>query len=568
MDRDQLHRAFLAELHELERFRLAYLGLHPGAGIDRDDPDVQRLVEALAFFSARTRLAASDGVDRLSSRLFRQHFGELLAPMPAEALVAAQPRRNHDRIVTLPRGTKLELVREPDSRIPDGTARRYSFLTLEPLRIAPIELTRVDLLPRASGYRLVFSFAVFAELDEELGPIRLQIVHLGELVSALSVFNALEKHVTAASYSVDRAPSEDDAGDGVVNLSFGTPKPSLSEQLPFERPLDRIRGFFHHPEASNALVFELEGQRPGCRRVNVYLDVDRDYPTGLRLGKDSFRLHVAPVVNLERQGSNPVVADGTKERYPLRHPDPKAGFGIHSVVGVFRTDGSELVPLRPSALSGGPNSYDVELSYTTDTSRGYLLPNLPRAFEEPVLLVTDCYWYQPELSGVSQVQYTVTTPDRFLGAVEWDLVGPPIAETLSTLGSDPERLLRLLSLHGQRFLEDASDLVFVLDALGARRQRQLDTIVSAIREVERTAQPWSKAPSGQRHRYRVRLDTLEQGLVPVLAAFTPRLLELLELWCRDEVVELTIEVPSLELTQRAHRGATGIESVVRRMSGR
>src|ERR1044071_9538487 len=50
------------ELESLETFRERYRHLYPFAGLDRDDPDVQRLLEGLAFFTARTRRAADRAI--------------------------------------------------------------------------------------------------------------------------------------------------------------------------------------------------------------------------------------------------------------------------------------------------------------------------------------------------------------------------------------------------------------------------------------------------------------------------------------------------------------------------
>jgi len=56
---ETLTALFLAELEALDAFaarREVEGGLLPG----RDDPDVRRMIEAMAFFSARTRQVASD----------------------------------------------------------------------------------------------------------------------------------------------------------------------------------------------------------------------------------------------------------------------------------------------------------------------------------------------------------------------------------------------------------------------------------------------------------------------------------------------------------------------------
>lgn len=44
---------FLSEMRALEEFRQSYAARHPLARIDREDPDVRRLTEALAYFTVR-----------------------------------------------------------------------------------------------------------------------------------------------------------------------------------------------------------------------------------------------------------------------------------------------------------------------------------------------------------------------------------------------------------------------------------------------------------------------------------------------------------------------------------
>jgi len=64
----ELEKAFLAELESLEKFRISYTGLYPNAPLTREDPDVRRLMEAMAMFTARTRLAAERSLGAPSPR--------------------------------------------------------------------------------------------------------------------------------------------------------------------------------------------------------------------------------------------------------------------------------------------------------------------------------------------------------------------------------------------------------------------------------------------------------------------------------------------------------------------
>ena len=73
---------FLSELDALERFRRAFLERHPRLPLDREDPDVRRLIESMAFFSVQTRQATLRNLRSTWRRLFAGFFDFLLEPVP------------------------------------------------------------------------------------------------------------------------------------------------------------------------------------------------------------------------------------------------------------------------------------------------------------------------------------------------------------------------------------------------------------------------------------------------------------------------------------------------------
>src|SRR5262245_62423371 len=75
------------ELESLEMFRERYRHLYPFAGLERDDPDVQRLLEGLAFFTARTRRAADRALAGYERRALEQVFPHLVTPLPSMAML-------------------------------------------------------------------------------------------------------------------------------------------------------------------------------------------------------------------------------------------------------------------------------------------------------------------------------------------------------------------------------------------------------------------------------------------------------------------------------------------------
>ena len=56
--KDEVQRAFLEELQALENLRLTYTSVNTSAAIEREDPEVRRLLESMAMLSARSRVAS------------------------------------------------------------------------------------------------------------------------------------------------------------------------------------------------------------------------------------------------------------------------------------------------------------------------------------------------------------------------------------------------------------------------------------------------------------------------------------------------------------------------------
>ena len=101
------------ELEALETFRERYRHLYPFAGLERDDPDVQRLLEGLAFFTARTRRAADRALAGYERRALEQVFPHLCTPLPSMAMLTVDAT---DRLVearTLPAGTEVAVSARP-----------------------------------------------------------------------------------------------------------------------------------------------------------------------------------------------------------------------------------------------------------------------------------------------------------------------------------------------------------------------------------------------------------------------------------------------------------------------
>ena len=135
IENTQHYRTFLEELRDLADFRSSYALEHAAAGLEGDDPDVKRIIEALAFFNARTRIALNRSIDSCNRRLYQQFFSFLLTPLPAIAMMQAKPTGTLTEVMDLPAGTEFGL--QPDK------GGLVLFRTPRSLRILPMTLESV-----------------------------------------------------------------------------------------------------------------------------------------------------------------------------------------------------------------------------------------------------------------------------------------------------------------------------------------------------------------------------------------------------------------------------------------
>ncbi|HNN52336.1 MAG TPA: type VI secretion system baseplate subunit TssF, partial [Pseudomonadota bacterium] len=163
----QLYDEFLLELRALDEFRVQMAARNPEHAVRRDDPDVRRMLEAVAYFTVRSRQQLLHNMQSTWLRLFADQFEPLLLTLPAMAMAQAvvEPRRAEATL--LPRGTELRIP------FPDGLSA--SFRTLEDLRLLPCWLDSAVLLRDAGGafFRIAFQFSSRFGRTDPVGLLRL-----------------------------------------------------------------------------------------------------------------------------------------------------------------------------------------------------------------------------------------------------------------------------------------------------------------------------------------------------------------------------------------------------------
>ncbi len=397
--RDRLLHHYESELRFLRRSAAEFAEAHPdvagGLQLDPtrcDDPHVERMIEACAMMAARIQLRLEDDFGEISRSLLSLLYPHYLAPIPSMTIVQLEADSAAgvppDGVI-VPRGTLLHA--------PPVEGVRARFRTAFPLRLWPLEVSSVALVPRnrvtAAGIPRGVRSAVQIELRAKPGAT------LSELrIDSLPFFLPGDGASVPPLYALlTRAPAgllvETDRGTVLLGPEYirpmgFDPNEELLEYPTASEPAYRIlQEFFVFPEKFQFV--ELSGLArphdtdrdaqesaspaplgPDRLRISVLLE-ETAAPHDFSLGTDDLRLGCTPAVNLFVHTAEPVRLDRTRSEYEIVPNLSTAfaragGYEIYSIlrvsaIGSARTPTRELRPMyslsHTDELGSDPGSW-------------------------------------------------------------------------------------------------------------------------------------------------------------------------------------------------------------------
>lgn len=531
---DRMYQDFLEEMSSLERFRQRFHERYPAAPLEKEDPDVRRLIEALAFFSVQTRHATLQNLRSTWKRLFAGFFDFLLEPLPTAAVVQAVPTGKLGEAVMLPRGTELRLTPA------EGVAG--TFRLQRELRVLPVTLESTEVRPRVrGGHRLILTFESRHERNDAVGTLSLHVRHLDEYLPSLAVFHALRQHVRGVSVVYGERADEHSSGAPCA-VSFGRGEAAPEDTADFAHPLQRLRAAFLFPEPELFVHVEVPPARGAWRRFSLCFDLAEAWTVGRSHRPDFFVPFAVPVVNLKAEPAQVITTDGTRSEHPIRNMSAGRELSLHSVTGVYELTKTGLVPLRPAHLPGTGPSYEVEEAPGANGPSPQLVLRMPEAFTTPRKLVVEALWHQPRFAAEASGRVGVSVPGRFIEGLDWKLAGPLQPHRDSPLRDDVTALTQLLAWKARATL-GLDEVLAVLEHLGTPREGPFRRVLPLLRELSVSRVPDSALRgSGLRHVYEVVLEPFEPGLEPLVVAFLDMVRRLLDAWNHEASVELRATV--------------------------
>lgn len=334
-----------------------------------EDPHVERLLEGFAFLAARVHLKLDDEFPEISEALLSVVYPQLVRPLPSMSIVEFQLDPEKGKITTglpIPRGSSL--FSRPVAGVPCTFKTCYD-TTLWPVRVASGEFRApsrlqppVKTVDSTAAVRVELRAAPDVNLKElKIDRLRFYLDGEGGVINTLYelLFTRLTRIIVRDPTPGSKVPP--------VTLPVSALRPVGFE--PGETLLPEVdRSFFGHallmeyfafPEkflfidvAKLAPVWDA-GFKDAVEFIFLISEVegdDRRQRLELEIGKKSFRLGCAPVINLFTQVAEPIQLSQRRYEYMIvpdvRRPYSTEVFSVDEV-GCINTSTQQTSTFEP-----------------------------------------------------------------------------------------------------------------------------------------------------------------------------------------------------------------------------
>jgi type VI secretion system protein ImpG len=312
------------------------------------DPDVERLLQGVAFLTGRVRQKVDDELPELFQAMMSLMWPHYLRPVPSTGILAFAPIVEQlSGLITVPRGTEVESIPV------DGTACR--FRTCFDVELAPLELERAELeLPMGSDARLRLVLRAAGKVPLERMMLRsLRFFLAGDPVQASNLYLWLMRY---GRYIELRNPaSERSIRVSASNMRAG----GFREQeaiLPYAPHsfvgYRLLQEYFTCPAKFLFIDFQGLGQLATLGltdRFEILVPFSRRPEDTLRVDRDSLRLFCTPIVNLFAHTADGIRVDHRRTQYRVRPssggrpPEHYEIYSIDRVVGLVQGEAERRV---------------------------------------------------------------------------------------------------------------------------------------------------------------------------------------------------------------------------------
>ncbi len=271
-------------------------------GNGSSDPDVERLIEAFAFLTAKLRLKLEDDLPELTHPMLQLLWPNYLRPLPSATIIQFTPHKQSlSQSHSIPKGSRLF------SKPIDGITCEYR--TCTEVNVHPFAIGAVGSTQTLDSSRVRIDLETLVERPlNTLGCASLDFHLSGDDRCARTLYLWLSQYLKHVSVTINgevrRLPAS-----GIVFPGF-SPDEALLPYPPNVFDGYRIlQEYFVFPQRFHFFsVTGLERLWPAqdSPHVSIEFHFTRQLPDSLRIGKEDFCLFCTPAVNLFKHSAEPI----------------------------------------------------------------------------------------------------------------------------------------------------------------------------------------------------------------------------------------------------------------------
>ncbi|MEK6748531.1 MAG: type VI secretion system baseplate subunit TssF [Pseudomonadota bacterium] len=337
MDFQRYYQEELAYLREAgNEFSLEFPKLAPFLARKGNDPDVERILEGFAFFTAKLRQKIDDDLPEFSQGLMQLLWPHYLRPVPSTSILQFSPKS--ESAIT----SKKSIVRGTPVGSTPIQGVPMLFRTCYDVYLLPVVVKRVEIKNTGQNATLEIALETTGNLNWEsidMDFLRFY-VHAESNVSTtlyLWLFQYLDRvKVYAANGGV-----EDLTPQQVTAVGFDANEEVIPYRTSAHAGYRLWQEYFILPQKFMFFdvkkLGEVARRLPGSKAFRLVFHFNRPFANTLRINEKNFLLHCTPIINLFNKDAEPIRMDQDRLAYRLRADDDEAArfeiFEINNVSG-------------------------------------------------------------------------------------------------------------------------------------------------------------------------------------------------------------------------------------------
>lgn len=358
------NRYFQQELDNLKdlggEFSKAHPAVAPMLSGRSSDPDVDRLLEGVAFLTALLRQKLDDEFPEIIHELVQLIWPHYLRPLPSASIVAFNPKPTLKQPMVIPPGTQVA------SAPVEGTS--CLFQTCYPVEVHPLGLLEASFVETAGqppAIRLMLELKGTNLADWQPQALRLYLA--GDFPAAADLYLLLRRYLTRISISAAGSKSVLTLRpESLKPVGFGPDEgviPYPTNSFPGYRT---IQEYFILPE--KFLFLDLVGwdqwqDRGKGGRFEVRFELDQIPFASPRIKTGDLVLFATPVINIFPYDADPIRLDHRRTAYRVRPSGLKDAhyqvYSVEKVIGFVQGTAEERVYAPFELFRPDPNGVPV-----------------------------------------------------------------------------------------------------------------------------------------------------------------------------------------------------------------